>query len=113
MDFAFSLDYFYFVMAVTITSLFMIIFGTWVRNRFQKGGLKFQFANKSKFRRKFFGFILFIISIFLLGFLSERLQSSLQNYFKVHIATSVVGICIIFGVAWLLYDWLIWKEHNN
>lgn len=112
MDFAFSFEYFIFVMAVTITSLFMIIFGGWVKTRFQKGGLRFQFANKSKFRRKFFGFVLFIVSIFMLGFLSERLQNAMFDYFKNRVATSIGGIVIILVVAWFLYDWLVWRKNG-
>jgi hypothetical protein len=113
MEFAFTTDYLVFVFAVTITSLLMLIFGTWVKNRFQRGGLRFGFANKTRLHRKFWGFVLFIASIFLLGFLSERLQQTLYNYFRLELATSVSGILIIFLIAWFLYDWLVWKRHEG
>ncbi|HIH24214.1 TPA: hypothetical protein HA251_04230 [Candidatus Woesearchaeota archaeon] len=113
MEFAFTTSYLVTVFAVTIATLLMMIFGGWVTNRIQKGGLRFGFANKTRFHRKFWGFVLFIITIFLLGFLSERLQQTLYNYFKIHFTTSITGIIVMFLVAWFLYDWLVWKKHNG
>jgi hypothetical protein len=113
MDFSFTYQYLNYVFAVTIASLFMIVFGGWVQTRLHKGGLRFAFANKSKYHRKLTGFILFIVSIFLLGFLSERLQQSLYNYFQYRVATSIIGIILILVVAWFLYDWLVWRKHNG
>jgi hypothetical protein len=110
--FSFSLDYFIFVLAVTLNSLLMIIIGGWMTARFQKGGLRFGFANKSTFRKKFFGFFLFIIGIFLAGFLSERLQSTILTYLRRNATTSIAGIIIAVLAAWFLYDWLVWRKHN-
>lgn len=113
MDPALSFEYVVFVLTVTLTSLLMIVFGGWVKNRLQKGGLRFGFARKSRLHRKFFGFLLFIIAIFLTGLLSERLQSALFSYLKTNVATSITGICVVFLVAWILYDVLVWRAHNN
>lgn len=111
--FSLSLDYFLYILAVTITSLLMILIGGWVKNRFQKKGLRFQFANKSRFRRKFWGFVLFIVAIFLLGWMGERLQNSVYSYLEQNAATSITGIIIALLVAWFLYDWLVWRKNKD
>jgi hypothetical protein len=111
--FSFTLDYFLFILAITISTLLMLIFGGWIQRRMQKGGLKFGFANKSTFRRKFFGFLLFIVAIFMTGWLSERLQSSVFNYLKQNAATSITGLLVAVLIAWFMYDWLVWRKQNT
>jgi len=111
-SFSFTLSYFLYILAVTLTSLLMILIGGWVKNRFQKGGLRAGFANKSTFRKKLFGFVLFIIAIFLLGWMGERLQNSLFLYLEKNVASNIIGVLFAVLAAWLLYDWLVWrKEH--
>jgi ABC-type spermidine/putrescine transport system permease subunit II len=111
--FSFTIAYFVFILAVTISTLLMIIFGGWITSRLQKGGLRFGFANKTTLHRKFFGFLLFIIAIFLAGWLSERLQNAIYMYLQQNVATSISGLAIAFLVAWVLYDWLVWRKHNK
>lgn len=111
--FSLTVDYFVFILAVTISTLLMIVFGGWIQARLQKGGLRFGFANKSNFRRKFFGFLLFIVAIFLTGWLSERLQNAVFTYLKQNVATSITGLLASLLVAWFLYHWLVWKKHNS
>jgi len=91
----------------------MIILGGWVTARFQKGGLRFAFANKSTFRKKFFGFLLFIVGIFLLGWFGERLQQTVYSFVKGGAAQGITSILVAFLVAWLMYDWLVWRKHNG
>jgi hypothetical protein len=112
-QFSFTLDYFLYILAVTINSLLMIIIGGWMKERMQKGGLRFGFANRSRFRRKIFGFLLFILAIFILGFLSERLQVALLNYLKTNVATNILGLCIAVLVAYMLYDWLVFRKNRD
>jgi hypothetical protein len=111
--FSFTVDYFAFILSVTIASLLMMILGGWITNRMQKGGLRFAFANKSTVRKKFFGFLLFVTGIFLLGWLSERLQQTVFSYVKGGTAGSITSIIVAFVIAWFMYDWLVWRKHNS
>jgi cation transport ATPase len=111
--FEFSIKYVLYILAVTMTSLLMIIIGGWVKERFQKKGLRFQFANKSKFRKKFWGFILFIVAIFLLGWMGERLQNAVYNYLLKNAATTITGIIVAILITWFLYDWLVWRKNQD
>jgi uncharacterized protein YacL len=111
--FSFSIAYFTFILSVTLTSLTMILIGGWITRRLQKGGLRFRFANKSTFSKKFFGFLLFICAIFTFGWLSERLQSSLYQYLQQNVAQGVSGIVISLLIAYFMYDWIVWRKHNK
>jgi MFS family permease len=111
--FSFSIGYMMAILAVTITSLLMIIIGGWIKDRFQKKGLRFRFANKSMLRKKATGFLLFIIAIFLLGWMGERLQLAVYNYLMQNAASSITGIIIALLVAWFLYDWLVWRKNMD
>lgn len=108
--FSLSVSYFLSILAVTITSLIMIVIGGWVKDRFQKRGLRFQFANKTRWRRKLFGFFLFIVAIFLLGWMGERLQLAVYKYLMQNAASSITGMVVAVLVAWFLYDWLVWRK---
>jgi hypothetical protein len=112
MDAEFSVAYLLYILAITLTSLLMIIIGGWIRDRLQKGGLRFRFAQKSNFRKKLTGFFMFIIAIFLLGWMGERLQAAVFDYLVQNIATSIVGFIVVILITWFLYDWLVWRKNN-
>ena len=99
--FSFTISYFLYILAVTITSLLMIIIGGWVKDRFQKKGLRFRFAQKSRFRRKFWGFILFIVAIFLLLAVNDRALIGERG--NGHFANAVTGtdaaVALVLGVS--------------
>jgi uncharacterized membrane protein len=109
-EFSFSVAYTMFILAVVMSSLLMLFIGGWIKDRMQKGGLRFGFAKKTTFRKKFFGFFLFIIAIFLVGWMGERLQSSLYDYLMHNAATSISGIIIAILICWFMYDFFVWRR---
>jgi amino acid permease len=110
--FELSVSYLLAVIAVTMTSLIMMIFGGWMRERMQKGGLRFRFAKKTRFRRKLTGFLLFIVAIFLLGWLSERLQIAIHDYLSRSAGTTISGIAVALLVTWFMYDWFVYRKNR-
>lgn len=96
-------DYPLFVLSVIITGLGLVTVG---------GVLKSFFAKSAKptFKKKLAFFPLFIIGVLAVGWLSERIQLGLYTYLRASVATSVSGIVIAFIVAWLLYDWVLWRK---
>jgi hypothetical protein len=112
-EFSWSIGYVMFIIAVAISSIIMIFIGGWVKGRMEKGGLRFGFAQKSKFRRKLSGFFLFIGAIFLVGWLGERLQQSLYAYLMQNAASSITGIVIALLVCWFMYDLFVWRKYNR
>jgi biotin transporter BioY len=112
-SFSLTVSYFMFILAVVLTSMLMLFIGGWIKDRMQKGGLRFGFAQRSKFRRKFFGFLLFVIAIFLVGWLSERLQNTVYQYLMQNAASSATGIIIAMLLCWFMYDFFVWRKYNH
>lgn len=111
--FSISSSYFLYILAVTIGSIAMMVVGGWIRERLQRNGLRYRFARKSKFRRHFFGFLLFIIAIFLLGWMGERLQSAVYNYLIKNAASSITGIILAVVFAFIMYEIFVWGKYNK
>jgi uncharacterized membrane protein len=111
--FSFTVAYLLLIIAITISTIIMVVVGGWMKDRLQKGGLRFGFAKKSVLRRRLFGFLLFIVSIFLLGWLSERLQNSVYNYLMGSAGNSIVGVIVALAFAYLMYELIIWRNLSS
>jgi hypothetical protein len=111
--FSFSIGYFMLILAITISTIIMLVLGAWIKDRLQKSGLRFGFAQKSKIRRRLFGFFLFVIAIFLLGWMSERMQSTVYNLLMQNAASSISGVVIAVFFAYLMYEIFVWRKYNN
>jgi hypothetical protein len=111
--FSFSIAYLLLIIAITITTILMLVMGGWMKGRLQTGGLRFGFAQKSTIRRRLFGFLLFILAIFLLGWLTERLQSAVYNYLLQNAATSITGVIAAIVFAYLMYEIFVWRKYNK
>jgi hypothetical protein len=105
--FSFTTEYFLFVLAVTLNALFIMVIGGWIQDRLQKRGLR---MGRSTLRKRFWGFMLFIISVLLVGFLSERLQAVIFSYLQQNAATNIIGIVGAVVIAYVLYEWLILRK---
>jgi hypothetical protein len=97
-------EYALFVLSVTLTTLILLALG---------GIGKWFFSHhkhNATFRKKFWIFPLFIASIFLMGWLSSLAQTFMYAYLKQNIATSISGLAIAVLIAWVLYDWAVWRR---
>lgn len=111
--FSLSASYFLYILAVTISAIFMLVVGGWIRERLMSRGLRFRFAHKSRIRKHLFGFLLFIVAIFLLGWMSERLQATMYDYLMQNAATSVTGIIISIIFAFIMYEIFVWGKYRK
>ena len=111
--FSLSAGYFLYILAVTIGSIFMLVIGGWIKERLMSRGLRFRFAHKSRIRKHLFGFLLFIVAIFLLGWMSERLQATLYSYLMQNAASSITGIILSVVFAFVMYEIFIWGKYNK
>ncbi len=97
-------EYVVFVLAVTLTTLGLLFvggIGKWFFGRHKQ---------QPTFRKKFWFFPIFIIGIFVMGWVSAQVQNLMFAYLKQNVATSVSGFVIALVVAWVLYDWAIWRR---
>lgn len=97
-----SVDYFLFVLSVTLTTLGLLFLGSIARSMKSR--------RPAGFKKKLLIFPLFIAGIFLIGWATERIQQGLYTYLQQNAATSISGIVIALLVAWLLYDIVIWRR---
>jgi small-conductance mechanosensitive channel len=102
-----------FILAITISTIIMLVMGGWMRGRLQKGGLRFGFAQKSVIRRRLFGFLMFIVAIFLIGWLMERLQATVYALLMQSAATGITGVLFAFGFSYLMYEIFVWRKYNK
>ena len=51
--------------------------------------------------------------IFLLGWMSSRLQSAVYDSLKQSIATGITGFALALIIAWFLYDFLVWRKNQE
>lgn len=96
-------EYLLFLLSVIITTLGLITVGGLLRGVFRS-------RYRARFRKKLLFFPVFVIGLFAIGWLSERLQQWLFAYLKQNVATSLSGLFIAILIAWLLYDWVFWRR---
>ncbi|MDD9953198.1 MAG: hypothetical protein OXR66_02590 [Candidatus Woesearchaeota archaeon] len=90
-----------FVLSVTITTLGIIAVA---------GVLKGLFRGKATLKKKLFFFPVFILGLLVFGGVTAFLQGFVYEYLQQNLATSVSGMIIIVLVAWILYDWVLWRR---
>jgi hypothetical protein len=97
-------EYVVFVLSVTLTTLGLLTLG---------GVVKWFFGRHKAyptFRKKFWLFPLFVVGIFVMGWVSAQAQQLMYLYLKQNVVTSVTGFAAALLVAWFLYDWAIWRS---
>lgn len=101
--FSFSAGYFLFILSVTLTSLGLVAVGGMIKSVFKR-------KTFPTFRKKIIIFPLFIIGIFVMGWLTAKLQQLVLVYLEKNVATSITGLLIALTVTWFLYDWAVWRK---
>ena len=99
--FSFTGAYFLFILSVMLTTL-LILFAA---------GLLRSFRRKTfpTLRKKLLVFPLFVAGIFVMGWVTAKIQEYVYAYLMRNVATSILGIVITLVVAWALYDWVLWR----
>ncbi|MBR9700998.1 hypothetical protein GOV11_03990 [Candidatus Woesearchaeota archaeon] len=103
MEAALTLEYGLFLLSVVITALGLVTLGGLAKTVFGR-------RNYPTLKNKLAMFPIFILAIIFIGWFSEKLQIGIFEYLQQNTATSLSGLAIAVTVAWILYDWVLWRK---
>ncbi len=102
-EFSFTLPYLLFLLAAVITTLGLVALGGIAKALLWR-------PRKATFRRKLVFFPAFIAGIFVAGWISERAQQGVYAYLLENSARGIPFLIGTVALAWVLYDWGVWRS---